>query len=57
MLDMIKFIVGSFADKPDLAEYIVEEKEKEVNQLLKQFEQTKQMMKQVKNGKFRGFPF
>ncbi|MBO4963104.1 MAG: KH domain-containing protein, partial [Clostridia bacterium] len=31
MLDMIKFIVGSFADKPDLAEYIVEEKEKEVN--------------------------
>ena len=28
---MIKFIVGSFADKPDLAEYIVEEKEKEVN--------------------------
>ncbi len=31
MLDMIKFIVGAFADKPDLAEYIVEEKEKEVN--------------------------
>ena len=31
MLEMIKFIVGSFADKPDLAEYIVEEKEKEVN--------------------------
>ena len=31
MLDMIKFIVGSFADKPDLVEYVVEEKEKEVN--------------------------
>ncbi len=31
MLDMIKFIVGSFADKPDLAEYIVEELENEVN--------------------------
>ncbi len=28
----------------------------EVNQLLKQFEQTKQMMKQVKNGRFK-FPF
>jgi len=31
MLDMIKFIVGNFADKPDLAEYVVEEKENEVN--------------------------
>ena len=31
MLEMIKFIVGSFADKPDLVEYVVEEKEKEVN--------------------------
>jgi len=28
-----------------------------VNQLIKQFEQTKQMMKQMKNGKFRGLPF
>lgn len=29
----------------------------EVNQLLKQFEQSKQMMKQMKNGKFNRFPF
>ncbi|HBF44094.1 MAG TPA: hypothetical protein DDW16_00345 [Clostridiales bacterium] len=29
----------------------------EVNQLLKQFEQSKQMMKQMKNGKLNRFPF
>ena len=29
----------------------------EVNQLLKQFEQTKLMMKQMKNGKLKKFPF
>ncbi len=31
MLDMIKFIVGQFAEKPDEAEYIVEESEGTVN--------------------------
>ena len=31
MLDMIKFIVGQFAEKPDEAEYIVEENEGTVN--------------------------
>ena len=31
MLEMIKFIVGEFAENPDQAEYIVEEKEGTVN--------------------------
>ena len=31
MLDMIKFIVGQFAEKPNEAEYIVEESEGTVN--------------------------
>ncbi len=31
MLDMIKFIVGEFAEKPDQAEYIVEENNGTVN--------------------------
>ncbi len=31
MLDMIKFIVGEFAENPDKAEYIVEETEGAVN--------------------------
>lgn len=31
MLDMIKFIVGQFAEKPNDAEYIVEENEGTVN--------------------------
>ena len=31
MLDMIKFIVGQFAENPDEAEYVVEENGNEVN--------------------------